>query len=149
MDIKEIKDFFAEVDNIPQDKKDGITRFLFGVSLLSSDPDKLSGILFENKDFEELYNEFVDAVIKDKNLVEKDMILKRVSDEKELIEKIHRYYVLKREVTKTVGPLGLYGTILEREGGIGSMSFFLIMSMFALSRANIPPESAALDISNF
>lgn len=147
MDIKEIKSFFEEVDNISNETKNGITRFLFGVSLLSSDPDKLSDLLFADRDFEELYQEYVDSIGKDESLVEKDMILKRVAEEKELIEKIHRYYILKSEVSKTLGPMGLYGTLLQHDGGIGGMSFFLLMSMFALNRSGISPESAAINTS--
>ena len=147
MDLKEIKSFFEEVDSIPEEKKDGITRFLFGVSLLSSDPDKLSNLFFADRDFEELYQEFVDSIIKDEILIEKDMILKRVSEEKELIEKIHRYYILKSEVSKTAGPMGLYGFLLQRDGGIRGMSFFLLMSMFSLSRSGISPESVAINTS--
>lgn len=147
MDLKEIKEFFDEVDKIPQEKKDGITKFLFGVSLLSSDPNKLSDLLFAEKDFNELYQEFIDSVEKDENLVEKDKILKRVADEKELIEKIHDYYELKAEVGKTLEPMGLFGSIMQSNGGIGSMGFFLLMSFLAISRDNIKPESLAINTS--
>lgn len=147
MDLKEIKDFFEEVDNIPIEKKEEITKFLFGVSLLSSSPDKLSDLLFSNRDFEELYQSFVASIKEDNKLLEKEMILKRVDEEKELIEKIHKYYVLKTEISKVGSPLGLYGTILQRDGGIGSTGFFLLMSMFAVSKNNIPPESLAIDTS--
>lgn len=147
MDLKEIKEFFDEVDKIPQEKKDGITKFLFGVSLLSSNPNKLSDLLFAEKDFDELYQEFIDSVEQDENLVEKDRILKRVADEKELIEKIHDYYKLKAEVGKTLEPMGLFGSIMQSNGGIGSMGFFLLMSFLAISRDNIKPESLAMNTS--
>ena len=147
MDLKEIKNFFDEVDKIPQEKKDGITKFLFGVSLLSSDPNKLSDLLFAEKDFDELYKEFIDSVEKDENLVEKDKILKRVADEKELIEKIHNYYKLKIDVGKTLEPMGLFGTIMKSNSGVGGMGFFLLMSFLAANRSNVPPESLAMNIS--
>ena len=133
MDLKEIKDFFAEIDAIPQEKKDSITKFLFGVSLLVSDSDKLTELLFKEGDFEELYHSFVDTVVYDEKLVEKDMILKRVTDEKELIAKIHKYYTLKSEMAKVSEPLGLYSSIAQNKN-FGSISFFLLMSMFGASR---------------
>jgi len=139
MDLKEIKDFFAEVDAIPQEKKDSITKFLSGVSLLLSDSDKLTDLFFKEGDFEELYQNFVDSIIKDENLVEKDLILKRIADEKELIEKIHRYYTLKIEMGKISEPLGLFGSVAQ--GGFGNMSFFMLMSVFGASNSLSPSNA--------
>jgi hypothetical protein len=139
MDLKEIKEFFAEVDAIPQEKKDSITKFLFGVSLLISDSDKLTDLFFKDEDFEELYQSFVDSIIKDENLVEKDMILKRIADEKELIEKIHKYYTLKAEMEKISVPLGLYGSVMQN--GFGNMNFFLLMSIFNIGRSFSPSNA--------
>ena len=147
MDLKEIKEFFDEVDKIPQEKKEEITKFLFGVSLLSSDPNKLSDLLFAEKDFDELYQAFIDSVEKDENLVEKDRILKRVADEKGLIEKLHNYYKLKTEVGKTLEPMGLLGSIMQSNGATGNMGFFLLMSFLAASRSNISPYSSAINTS--
>lgn len=139
MDLKKIKEFFAEVDAIPQEKKDSITKFLFGVSLLISDSDKLTDLFFKDEDFEELYQNFVDSIIKDENLVEKDMILKRIADEKELIEKIHKYYTLKAEMEKISVPLSLYGSVMQN--GFGDMSFFLLMSMFNIGKSFSPSNA--------
>ena len=139
MDLKEIKDFFVEIDAIPQEKKDSITKFLFGVSLLISDFDKLTDLFFKDEDFEGLYQSFVDSIIKDENLVEKDMILKRIADEKELIEKIHKYYTLKAEMEKISVPLGLYGSVMQN--GFGNMNFFLLMSMFNIGRSFSPSNA--------
>ena len=139
MDIKEIKDFFAEIDAISREKKDSITKFLSGVSLLISDSDKLTDLFFKEGDFEELYQSFVDSIIKDENLVEKDLILKRIADEKELIEKIHRYYTLKIELGKVSEPLGLFGSIAQ--GGLGNLSFFMLMSVFGASNSLSPSNA--------
>lgn len=145
MNLEEIKAFFKEVDEIPHEKKNSITRFLFGISLISSEPSKITGIFFSNKDFEEVYRALVDVILQDESFIEKDMILKRLSDEKELIEKLYKYYFLKREVIKIFEPMGMYGTVMQREPGIESMNFFLLMSMFALNKNNTSPESVAIN----
>ena len=129
MEIEEIKKFFKEFEEIPQEKKDELARFISGVSLLTEDPKKVADLIFSDKDFEEVYNELVDFLEKDENLVEKDRILKKLSDDKELLSKVHTYYLLKKEMSKMLEPFGLYSYFMQDVSDSSKLWAFLAMAI--------------------
>lgn len=142
MELNEIKEFFAEYDNIPQEKKDELAKFLLGIAMLSSDSDKVADVIFSEKDFEVAYKELTETITKDEKFVDKFGILKRLEDNKELLSKIRKYYALKKEVASISEPLGFYGTLLNGFKDGGSFGFLALMSLLTINRSTVPSDIA-------
>ena len=145
MELNTIIDFFADFDKISQEQKNELSHFLLGLAMLSSDPNKIADIIFSEKEYEEAYMELSEAVTKDEKLIDKSGILKRLADNKDLLEKVRKYYALKRELAKVSEPLVFYSSLLN-QNGCGSINFFLLMSMLNLKKG-ISPIDVAIDTS--
>lgn len=135
MELTEIKEFFTDFENIPQKNKDEFAKFLLGIAMLSSNPDKVADIIFSNKEFENVYKELTEAITKDEKIVDKFGILKRLEDNKEMLSRVHKYYNLKRELAIISEPLGVYGTVIKNcVNGESNFSFLWLMSLLTINK---------------
>lgn len=133
MEVEEIKNFFKEIEEIPVEKKTELARFLLGTALLSTDSDKVADIIFSDREFEESFKDLVRFVSSDEKLVEKSGIISRLTEEKDLICKLRKYYELKKTLADISEPLGVYGAFLHEENKKGTVNFFVFMSLFTLN----------------
>ena len=135
MELTEIKQFFTDFENIPQKDKDELAKFLLGIAMLSSNPDKVADIFFSNKEFENVYKELTEAITKDEKIVDKFGILKRLEDNKKMLSRVHIYYNLKRELAIISEPLGVYGTIIKNcVNGESNFNFLWLMSLLTINK---------------